>query len=81
MACQEGSAGRHCIPGPARASLPEDTRGFLTLLFLTLLLLLLAGGGPKGVEGTPSEDAGMHPESEQVSQCPPDWHQPGSPRS
>mgnify|MGYP003324520710 CR=1 FL=1 len=28
VACQEGSASRHCIPGSARAQLPEDTRGF-----------------------------------------------------
>ena len=27
MAYQEGSASRHCIPGSARAHLPEDTRG------------------------------------------------------
>ena len=27
VACQEGSASRQCIPGSARAHLPEDTRG------------------------------------------------------
>lgn len=26
-ACQEGSASRHCTPGPARVHLPEVTRG------------------------------------------------------
>ena len=29
LACQEGSASRQCIPGSARAHLPEDTRGLV----------------------------------------------------
>jgi len=38
LACQEGSASRQCIPGPARAQIPEDTRGFAFAFAFALIM-------------------------------------------